>query len=27
VLTAALVRYFADPQRWPGTHGKSAAAP
>jgi hypothetical protein len=27
VLTAALVRYFADSQRWPGTSGKSAAAP
>jgi Zn-dependent M28 family amino/carboxypeptidase len=27
VLTAALVRYFADPQRWPGKQGKSSAAP
>jgi hypothetical protein len=27
VLTEALVRFFADPQRWPGAHGKTAAAP
>ena len=27
VLTAALVRYFASPERWAGGHGKSAAAP
>ena len=27
LLTQALVRYFADVQRWPGTAGKSAAAP
>ena len=26
VLTQALVRYFADPARWPATSGKSAAA-
>jgi hypothetical protein len=26
-LTLALVRYFADPARWPATSGKSAAAP
>jgi hypothetical protein len=27
VLTAALVRYFADAERWAGGHGKTAAAP
>jgi hypothetical protein len=27
VLTAALVRYFANPDRWPGGHGKSVPAP
>ena len=27
LLTQALVRYFADVQRWPGAKGKSAAAP
>ncbi len=27
VLTAALVRYFGDPQRWPGGKGKTAVAP
>jgi hypothetical protein len=27
VLTAALVRFFADPQRWPDSHRKSAPAP
>ncbi|GGD94365.1 M28-family zinc peptidase [Tsuneonella deserti] len=27
MLNEALVRYFADPQRWPGKRGKSGAAP